>query len=345
MKKTIVTIVSILLGIGALYWFAQGQNWSEVWYAIQHAHLGWLAAAVLLQFIAMYIRAMRWRSFLGAPYVNTNQLFLISNIGFMANGVLPARMGELIRPFLVGRNTNHSFSAALATIVVERVFDLLAILMILAFVLALFPFPEDAAWIQQAANIGIVMFLVLLSGICLIAYAPQFSLTLATVISKPFPPALGESLTKAVVAFGLGTSTFKRPLSFVYCLAQTFLLWIVIAFSELVVLWAFGITEVGFLGALFLMAGLCFAVMAPQLPGYIGVYQLATKTILVYTFGIDEDLSAAVAIVMWFTQVPPIIIAGFVCLVVMGISFQEISHVSHDKPDETPAEAAPDSAR
>lgn len=336
MKSLALKIGSVVLGVGALIWFAQGQDWLVVWDAIQHANVGWLAVAVILQLVAMYIRAMRWRSFLGQPYVDTNYLFLVSNVGFMGNGVLPARMGELIRPFLVGKNTPHTFSTALATIIVERVFDLLAILLILAFVLAVYPFPEGADWIRTSTSIAIPMFFGFLGVVLCITYAPQWSLRIVKFFVRPLPEGLQQTILKAVVSFELGASTFKRPLSFIYCLGHTFLLWLLIAFSELVVLWAFGITEVSFVGALFLMVFLCFAVMAPQLPGYIGVYHMATKAILVYTFGLDPDLSAAVAIVMWFTQVPPIIVAGFICLMVMGISFRNITTVSQQAAPEDP---------
>lgn len=357
MKTRIIQIaLAVLIGVIALYFFITGQDdWGKVWNAIQQTQWGYVLLAVLLQFLSMYIRALRWRSFLGAPKVSTTKLFLISNIGFMGNGVFPARMGELIRPFLVGRYTPHTFSAGLATIVVERIFDLLGILLILAYVLAVFPFPAAPAviadealinlgdveiagdprtWIQGLAMAGIAIFAAMFAVVGVIAYAPEWSLRIVRWLCAPLPVGLSLKIEKFVIAFEQGATTFRRPRSFIYCLFLTFVLWIVIALSELVVFWAFGITTVGFHGALFFMVGLCFAVMFPQLPGYIGVYQLAAVLILVQTFHVDLELSYAVALVMWASQVPPIIVGGFVCLLIMGVSFTEISRAHKQLGDK-----------
>lgn len=355
-SRTIQLLIAILVGGLALYLFStQVENWDKVWASIMQAHWGYVGIAVVLQFVGMYIRALRWKSFLGEPAVPSGKLFLFANIGFMGNGVFPARMGELIRPFLIGRYTPHTFSTGLATIVVERVFDLLGILLILAYVLMVFPFPtfegaestmiggvevpaDPRAAIQGLAQLGLVTCIGLFIAVAIIVYFPDFSLRVARTLLKPFPHKIRDMLLRALVSFEQGATTFRRPFSFLYCFVLTMLLWVVIAFSEWVVLWAFGIDEVTFLGALFLMAGLCFAVMLPQLPGYIGIYQWATALILVQTFAIDPDVSAAVAWVMWVSQVPPIIVGGFICLLIAGVTFDEISHVSQEESEPVDGE-------
>lgn len=358
--KHIQLIVAAIIGFACLYFFAKSiDNWGEVWEAISHAHPGWIIVSIVMGFVAMYIRALRWQSFLGKPRVGTGLLFMIMNIGFMGNGVLPARMGEFIRPILAGRLTPHRFSSALATIVVERVFDLLGILLCMSFVLMVYSFPENAIssqetltldvgeqtvelakdpiqWIQDFAWGAVLIFVVLFASITLLTYAPNFSLRLAEFCFKPLPSGLSSKLLGMVKAFEEGASTFRRPASFLYCFILTMLLWFSIAYSELVLLWAFDVNHVSFTGALFIMVALCFAVMFPQLPGYIGMYQVALTLVLVQTFHVDKETSGAIAIVMWMCQIPPVIVAGFICLFIMGISFSEISHIN------TPKENSPD---
>ncbi len=360
-SRKVQILLAVLIGVTCLVLFICGMDWKEVIAAIAGANYGWVLAAVFIGYLSMLIRAIRWQSFLGDPKVTIGKLFLIMNIGFMGNGVFPARMGELIRPFLAGRYTDHRFSKALATIVVERIFDLLGLLVILAYVFYVFPFPIDPAsntvseeiaalagteqsnvilYVKEFAKYGVFAFIILFSAIGVLTYAPNWSLKVSAWMLKPLPVSFSSKLLHMIKSFEDGASTLRRPLSFLFCLALTLLLWLTIAYSELLILWAFGVTEVGFNGALFFMVGLCFAVMFPQLPGYIGVYQGAAVLLLTSAFLVDKDIAGAVALVMWFSQVPPVIILGFVSLLIMGISFREISHVREEIPSQE-SEGAP----
>lgn len=371
-SKAIQLTIAILIGGSCLYLFSSSVDWSKVWAAMTNIHYGWVCLAFFISGLSIYIRAIRWQVFLGEPKITIWKLFLIGNIGFMGNGIFPARMGELIRPVLVWRTTTHRFTTALATIVVERVYDLLGLLLILAFVFYTFPFPsgptesgtaiertqqtvlEQSAkldpsanlkidnpilWIKELAKYGIVLFILLFSSIGVMTFAPAWSLKAADRILTPIPKGISSKILKAIESFEKGAATFRNPVEFFYCLFWTMVLWLSVAFSELVVLWAFGINSVTFGGALFLMAGLCFAVMFPQLPGFIGMYHFAVLTILSDTFFIEKSQAGAVAMIMWLTQVPVVIILGFISLIIMGISFKDISHVQKEIPQESPDEA------
>ncbi len=360
-SRKVQILLAIIIGIGCLYLFAADEDmqWPKVWAAMKSANYFYVFFAVLLGWSSMLIRSWRWQILLDKPKVSISKLFLIMNIGFMGNGVFPARMGELIRPFLIWRYTKHAFPTAIASIIVERVFDLLGLLLILAFVFMVMPFPAadtNAAanpalsmtetanqaelsttdpweWMQNLAKLGVVAFIALFGVIGIMSYAPEWSLRVAQSLFKPLPQTISSKLLQMVESFEKGAIAFRRPISFFICLFYTLLLWLTIAFSELVILWAFGIDTVPFTGALFLMAGLCFAVMFPQLPGYVGVYQFAVKLILCKTFFIDADDAGAIALVMWLSQVPPVILLGFVCLIIMGVSFKEITQVQTEVPE------------
>ena len=353
-SRKIQFIIAVLFASVCLYFFAKELDWKAVWSSMAGADYFYIFLASLLSIGSILIRAYRWQWFLGKPWVSVNKLFLIAGIGFMGNGVLPARMGELIRPFLVWRYTPHPFPTALATIVVERIFDLMGLLLILVFLLYLFPFPTpnlatDGAMIENAVLnadtetdprefikkfglLGLLMFLVMFFAIAVMTYAPDWSLRVAERLFKPLPASVSSKLLKAIEAFEKGASTFRNPKAFFYCLVWTMVLWVSIAFSELLILWAFDIHSVGMMGALFIMLGLCLAVMLPQLPGYIGVYQWAVQLMLVSTFGVEKTVASAAAMMMWLSQVPVVIVLGFVCLIVMGVSFKEISHVGKEIP-------------
>ncbi|MBI1387998.1 MAG: hypothetical protein GC154_06080 [bacterium] len=359
-SKPLQIAIAVVLGvIGLAVFYNSVEHWDQVWADIKGAHLGWLALAIAFNLFTIVIRAWRWRSFLGEPWVSPVQLFHISNVGFMGNGIFPARMGELIRPFLVGRMTPHRFSSALATIVVERFFDLLIILLLLAYSLWAFPFetaahaaaptgvmltaadvapvetPNDPrAYVQSLAELGMAAFGVLLTCVAVMSYAPKWSEKILRTLGKPLPEPILDKLAHLIHSFEKGSSTFRRPASFMYCLVLSVFLWMVITWGEIFVLWAFGVNDISFTGALFLMTVLCFTVMFPQLPGYIGPYQLAVAAVLTNLFGVSSSTSGAIAITMWMTQVPPIILMGFVSLVTLGVSFHDISHVSETAESE-----------
>lgn len=362
-SKKVQIVIAFTIGFVCLYLFARGQNWSNVWAEMKGAHLGWVILAAILSVNSVLIRAFRWQALLGEPKISVAKLFMIANIGFMGNSIFPARMGELIRPFLVWRYTPHAFSTALATIVVERVYDLMGLLLCLAFVFAVFPFPphpgaplattelslsisadqgiskemmnqDPLVYIKELANLGVYVFLVLFGGIGVMSYAPEWSLKIARIVFKPLPQKITEKLLKAIESFEKGAVTFRKPAAFFYCVMWTIILWVSIAFSELIVLWALGVHSVSMAGALFLMVGICFAVMFPQAPGYLGVYQLAVWLILVKTFSIDSTVATAAAWIMWLSQCPSVTLAGFISLLIMGISFKEISHVREEIPGE-----------
>lgn len=346
-------IIAVLIGTVCLVLFYRSNDdWGAVWASIQGANYVYLGIAVLLNLFSIYIRAWRWKSFLGEPKVDSLKLFHVGNVGFMGNGVLPARMGEFIRPYLVGRMTPHSFSAALATIVVERVFDLVTILAILAYALWVFPFAADAgpsagadlqSTVKDYAKFGVIILVAALACVMVMSYAPHWTARAVRTLGKPLPHGLVDKIVEMIHAFEKGSSTFRRPRSFFYCLGMSLFLWMVITLGELYVLWAFGVTHIDFNGALFLMTALCFAVMSPQLPGFIGTYQIVVHLILTTAFLVDESTAGAVSIVMWATQVPPVIVMGFISLMVLGVSFHDITHMKESMPEEKAPESKPDS--
>jgi glycosyltransferase 2 family protein len=367
-SKALQISIAFIVGFICIYLFVQSiDDWGMVFASMENIHYGWLGIAIFFNILGIYLRAIRWQLFLGEPKVSVTKLFLIANIGFMGNGIFPARMGELIRPFLVWRSTEHTFPKALATIVVERVYDLMGLLLILAFVFIVLPFPVDGTnsigqelvverssavtdvespeagesllsidnpleWIKSLAKYGLVIFFILFTAIGTLTFAPRWSLGVAGKLLSPLPSPLSLKILSAIQSFEQGASTFRNPKEFSFCLFWTMMVWFSITYGELAVLYAFGIDSVSFAGALFLMVGLCFAVMFPQLPGYIGMFQLAVMTILTQTFFIEKSTAGGIAIVMWLTQIPSVVIAGFISLLIMGVSFTDIRKIQTELP-------------
>jgi uncharacterized protein (TIRG00374 family) len=129
----IKTVVVSVLAIALFAWFLSTANLRDVWTHVRGARVDLLVATVVLMALTYWVRAIRWQHML-APIGPTRfrTVFRSTIIGFAALSVLPARAGDLLRPYLVARQEQLSAPATFATIVLERVLDLVAVLALLA---------------------------------------------------------------------------------------------------------------------------------------------------------------------------------------------------------------------
>lgn len=128
-KKKILFITGILISIICSWLFARKIEWSQLSVALKEAEYVYIIPTIILIFVSYYFRAVRW-SVLIAPIkkVSVLNLFSATMIGFMANSVMPARIGEIIKPIIVAKKEKIKVTASFATVVMERIFDLLSII-------------------------------------------------------------------------------------------------------------------------------------------------------------------------------------------------------------------------
>src|SRR5262249_19313389 len=140
-------VVIAVLTIGLLWGFIRGANLQEVWFYIRNADPLWIAASVALTLAGYFVRAWRWQALLwplGA--VRFRNAFRTTIMGFTATNLLPGRLGEVLRPYLLARAESLPFSSTLATIIIERFFlDLTSILLLCSIFLAVTPIEIDPA--------------------------------------------------------------------------------------------------------------------------------------------------------------------------------------------------------
>jgi glycosyltransferase 2 family protein len=143
-KKKILFIAGILISIICSWLFARKIEWSHLSTALRDAKYIYIIPTMIFIFISYYFRAVRW-SILITPIkkVSVLNLFSATMIGFMANSVLPARIGEIIRPVMVARKEKIKVTASFATIVMERIFDILSIIVFAS--LLFFFLPTDTS--------------------------------------------------------------------------------------------------------------------------------------------------------------------------------------------------------
>lgn len=332
-KRVWMTRLGVVISLVALYLFLKELDFVQMWQALKKANYVWLIPAVLAACGSLLTRAFRWRVFLGVEHrrIRIGRLFNTLTIGFFGNAVLPARAGEFVRSFMLARSEPVKFTEAFATVVVERVFDMFALIVSMVLVFVLAPFPEEVVkanpeifermqnvgWLIAIASFSIAAFLFAMVRM------PDRCHWILLKLTGWLPDKIQQHLVGALESFVSGLNIFKDLRATIKALCWTAAVWLCILLSEYYTVLAFGF-DLSFLDILALMVVLAFAVAAPQGPGYIGVFQFAILKTMVNLFNAPSAPAGAFAIVLWVVQQMPIIVLGFICLHLEGFTISQL---------------------
>ena len=281
----------------------------------------YLIPAIALVFLMMWLRAIRWK-YLFEPIKKIRMASLFSSlmIGFMANNILPARIGEFVRAYSIGKKENLSKSLSLATIVVERILDGFVLLVFLFISLIFFHFPH---WVKKTGiYLLIFQILILILFFILKRYKEKVSQLfnlLFSPISKHLPQKANEILLSFIAGFDVLKG--KKQVAFVFLLS--FLIWIVIAALTSLVFLSFRFELPFYVSFLFIVIVNFGIIMIPLSPGFIGTYQFFCITALAF-WGINESEAMGFSIVYHAIQYFPVTFLGLFYLWKESISFKEI---------------------
>jgi len=307
-------------GIAAFFAF-RDVSWSEMTRSLMEANGSLVLLGATVGVGGFVVRAFGWK-FLLAPVGRLSgwRLFSPVAIGYMANNLLPARLGEFARAYVVGKRENVSKSAALATIMIERVFDGLTLLMILAVISLYFPF---APWVKEGGVLVAAVFLAVSLALGLVAVKTELALAVIDLTLGRFSAAMATRMKSRVENFVV-VLDFKRHYPTVLLgLVFTVLRWVFEACIYLSVIYAMGLRDVPIHGALFVMVAVNIACMIPQAPGFVGSVQIACIQAL-GIFGVGRETAAAYSLLVHAAFFFPITIIGLFCLVYSRFSFAEI---------------------
>lgn len=276
--KTVVGIAAT----GFFLWLALREvKWHEVATHLRQANWWLLAASTLVSTLGMHVRALRWKPLLApvAPDVPFQPRIAAVCIGFGANNVFPARLGEFARAWVLARQTRIPVTGAFASLVVERALDGIILVVFLLGSMALPGFPDLAAGseVQQGVEWMIRIVVVLLAGALVLVFFPRWTVALAERIANVvLPRAIRRPLIDALHAFIGGLHVLRSPRLLAIAVAWTVGQWAFLATSVLLAFRAFGITGPGYLGAVFLQSLIAMAVAIPAAPGFFGVFEAAS---------------------------------------------------------------------
>jgi glycosyltransferase 2 family protein len=343
-SRNVQLLAGLLIGAVALYFTFRGVSFSEIFQNILSLRFQYLPLAALFFLLGFVVRAYRWRQLLAAVKpVEVKRIYSPLMIGFMGN-LLPLRAGEFIRAFLLGKREEIGFSASFATIVVERLFDLLAVLLLFAGILAFNPdvfVPRSGAGDPRIGaairSFGIVS-MALCAGIVVFCYflvhKQEATLRFVRFFSRVLPQGIQRSIEEILRSFTQGLGVLRDPRGLAVCTFLTVLLWAVIVFGNYPLYYCYGIQHLVPVSSLvILILMIAIAVMIPT-PGFVGPFQLAVTFVLCDLYGIEKSVAVSFSLVVWFLQMGLLFLAGLFFIVRDNVSFFEMSRTAKEVQGE-----------
>jgi uncharacterized protein (TIRG00374 family) len=335
MKRWIGLAIGIVISAVFLYIGLEGMDLAQVWEKITHAQYLWLLPGIAVYFLAVWGRTWRWHYLLRPlKAISLASMFPIVVIAYWGNNVIGFRAGEVIRAYLLKRSEGVKITASLATIIVERIFDGLVMLI---FVFAALPFaPIEQDWLRSMVILGTAVFFGALAVFFFMAMRPQLSRRVYGYVIQHFlPRRLREPVLRMADHFVEGLESLRSPRDMLMILVSSIFIWLTETTKYWFVMHAFDF-QVSFF-VLMLMTGVVnLATTLPGAPGYIGTFDGPGIKVL-EAFGVRFDTAAGYTLVLhaalWF----PITMLGFYYIARQGLSwrsFKEARAVVSAEQDE-----------
>lgn len=290
MKRTIQLLVGIAISAFFIYLVLPGLHLPDVLDSLRTANYWWILPGVGVYLVGLWARAWRWHFTLRhLKPVPVRRLFPLVCIGYFGNNVYPLRAGEVIRSYVLKRTQSISITSSLATVIIERVFDGLVMLL---FVFLALPFaPMPAQFRNLVVVLTVLMFGATAVFVWMAANPRLMSTTYGWVAARLLPARIRTRTDDIYERFMEGLASLGSGSAVVMIFGTSIVIWLLETIKYWFVMHAFDFS-VGFI-ALMLMNGLVnLATTLPSAPGYIGTFDTPGIETLV-AFGVDRDLAAS----------------------------------------------------
>ncbi len=323
-------ISGIIISLAFLVYALSKVNYAEMAEAFSQADYFWTIPMMATVIVGMFIRAARWhwliRPFKRLPF---SSVFSSIMIGFMANNILPARVGEVVRAVSLSHKHSLSKSAVLATVVTERVFDSLGLLIVFFSTLIIVDIPAD---LKKASVVALAMTMVLLFFLYLLKARTDLAVRIICAPIGKFSESLSSRASVVLTKFAEGLSILTEPVSVLITILYSVLLWAFSGFAGYLIFLAFGLYPQVW-AALMILFVTVLAVSLPSSPGYIGTFHAACVIGFQISgslgmFGqqeVSNSVALSYSVILWSCQYFPVTLLGLYYLKREHLNFSEIS--------------------
>jgi uncharacterized protein (TIRG00374 family) len=298
-------------------------DFAEMVHAFKGADYWYLWIAIPVVFVNHFLRAVRWRYLLDPiKRVDTKSLFSSLMIGYMANTLVPAHLGEILRAYVLSKKRNISASSAFATIVTERIIDLFTLIALLVLAMFIYPFPtwvKNSGYIIFAGTLGLFTFLLLLRKSAL---KTQKLLTFAL---RPLPNSLQQKASNLLRAFISGIVPLRHWSDYPTVVFLSVIIWACYGLVFYFMLHAFNFVTIYYLpwsASLILLVITTIGVVIPSSPGYVGTYHYLCQVSLAM-FGVPASPALSFATLVHAINFLPVLLVGLLFAYYEGVGLSK----------------------
>jgi uncharacterized protein (TIRG00374 family) len=330
LSRALQLAFGILVSAVCLWLAMHDVRLGEVLFALRHANYLGFALLMALTLLGFWLRALRWRWLIHSRHpIGIGPLFSATMIGFMANNLLPLRLGEFVRAWALGLSQKMSKTTVFATVVVERVVDMITLVAIFGLAVWVHPLvgrSGSAALVHRGA--GLLMFgaIGLTTLLVLMERWPRLAEAIVRLVARPLPATVRSRAEAMLGHFVAGLGLFRDLPRLAWVFALSFLMFGVFALCLTVSMWALRIDQPWYAGLVMLVVT-AIGIMVPAAPGYIGTLHVSCK-IGLGLFGVAPEISVPFSWFFWAGQWIPITLTGLLCLRRQGLSLAAVGRAS-----------------
>jgi uncharacterized protein (TIRG00374 family) len=333
LKRWRLGLLGAAVSLLAIYFFLSQIDFSAFITALANANYIYIIPAFLLLLLGLFTRAVRWSILLGGA-LPLKRAFSILNVSYLVNGVLPLRIGELARVYLATRiQPPVPMLKTASTIIVERLLDLLAVLILLGIVLAAGPLPDN---LRRTA--AVLLPLVFLGFLALVFLSSQRGLAhrLLTLTLGRLRPSASKKLAVWLDHFLDGLQPLTQPRALFLALSWTAISWVLSVAAGYVFMLSF-FPQASWIASCLFVAAATFAIAVPAVPGNLGPYELSIVLALgAVGYGDPRDTASAFAFAVHGLNLGLYALMGIIGFLQEGISLGQLSQSVQNMRQATP---------
>ncbi|HLK12079.1 MAG TPA: lysylphosphatidylglycerol synthase transmembrane domain-containing protein [Candidatus Binatia bacterium] len=320
------------MSFGCLYLATRGTDWAAVGAVLTGTRPGWVFGMIGVGLLTLGIRAQRWRVLLRpVGDVGFEPSLSATAIGFGASAVLPLRLGEFVRPALLGRRAGIGLSPALSSVVVERLFDMLVVIGCALATGLVYPLPGSLR--RVAAALGVLS----VAGLVVLLIMLRNRARTELLIARRLPRRLAATVGPLLHGFLAGLGSLADAGTVVAALGYSALLWGVIALTWMCGLLALALPVPPLAASLTVMVTVAAFVFLPQGPGFVGTWQ-AGCVLALALFDTPRETAIGYSLLTWLGMMGTNLLAGGLFLAREDVSLRQLLRVAGPEGPPAPAE-------
>ncbi len=314
--------LGIAISLLLVYLLFRSVELAKVVKDLQEANLVYLLPALGIYFLGVLVRTARWSILMKrVGRVPSRRLFVVLVIGFMANDILPLRAGEVVRAFMLWWKERLEPGATLGTIVVERIFDGLALICLLLIAGLAVSLDDQLRLLAWAAG---AVFVAGILAVFALTLVPKPLLNLAEKVLSPFPERLSSLALRLLHGFVGGLGILRSARETVAVMVLSVGAWVLEAGMYFILMFSFSFTprfSAAFLGT----AVANLAAMVPSSPGYVGTFDWGLSKALEVTYRVDPSEALAYTGLVHAALIVPVVLLGLLFLWREGLSLKRLT--------------------